>query len=299
MLLFLSVELGEKKSSLDPAIALSRAKWTSAGQTMEIGLGWHKRSTKEGETIWHNGGTGGYFSFIGFNPNSKSGVVILTNWANPGGVDDIGFHLLDPEYPLKKSPKEIALNPKILDLYVGKYQFAPNVFIAISRKNNQMFAQLTGQGPLEIFPETNADFFARAVDARISFKLDSGGRANALVLHQMGREQLAARVDEKAAIEEQWFGHREKAVDPAIFKNYIGQYQLAPGAIITMMVKDNHLFTQLTGQPAFEVFPESERVFFLKVVDAQLMFESDGKGPASAVTLRQNGRETRAPRIAD
>jgi hypothetical protein len=66
-----------------------------------------------------------------------------------------------------------------------------------------------------------------------------------------------------------------------------------------MSLKDNHLYIQLTGQQPIEVFPESEREFFLKVVDAQLVFESDGKSPATAVTLRQNGRVTRALRIAD
>jgi hypothetical protein len=110
---------------------------------------------------------------------------------------------------------------------------------------------------------------------------------------------LASKVDENAAPIQQWFGHREKAIDSEINKNYVGQYQLAPGVIITMSLKDNHLYTQLTGQQPIEVFPESEREFFLKVVDAQLVFESDGRGLATAVTLRQNGRVTRAPRIAD
>ena len=54
---------------------------------------------------------------------------------------------------------------------------------------------------------------------------------------------------------------------------------------------------QLTGQPRFEVFAESEKKFFLKVVDAQLTFETDAQNKAVAVVLHQNGMDQRAPRI--
>jgi CubicO group peptidase (beta-lactamase class C family) len=309
MLSFLAAQLGYKKSSLDSAIAQTRSQWISAGTGMEIGLGWLKRPKKDGEIIWHNGGTGGYRSFAGFDLKTKTGVVVLTNVFTQAGIDDLGFHFLDPESQIlpadspalqpPKERKEITLDPKILDIYVGIYQFAPNISMTITRKDNQLFAQLTGQKPIEIFPETQTDFFSRVVDAQMVFKTDSQGKANALVLQQMGSRQLASKVDENAAPIQQWFGHREKAIDSEINKNYVGQYQLAPGVIITMSLKDNHLYTQLTGQQPIEVFPESEREFFLKVVDAQLVFESDGRGLATAVTLRQNGRVTRAPRIAD
>ena len=50
-----------------------------------------------------------------------------------------------------------------------------------------------------------------------------------------------------------------------------------------------------TGQPRVEIYPSSPTVFFLKVVPAELTFSADGK----QVTLKQNGRETVAKRIAD
>jgi CubicO group peptidase (beta-lactamase class C family) len=48
--------------------------------------------------VWHNGGTGGYSSFVGFDPEQKLGVVVLSNQASP--IDALGLHLLDPRYPL-------------------------------------------------------------------------------------------------------------------------------------------------------------------------------------------------------
>jgi hypothetical protein len=57
--------------------------------------------------------------------------------------------------------------------------------------------------------------------------------------------------------------HVSVAVDPVIYKGYIGRYQLAPGAIFTITAEGGHLYSELTGQPRFEIFPESEREFFL------------------------------------
>ena len=103
-----------------------------------------------------------------FDPKSRTGVVVLSNVSTQVGVDDIGFHLLDPasqllphNSPLILPPAShtaITLSPEVLDIYVGQYQFAPNVILAIVRKENQIFAQLTGQDPLEIFPRKQNRF---------------------------------------------------------------------------------------------------------------------------------------------
>jgi CubicO group peptidase (beta-lactamase class C family) len=53
--------------------------------------------------VWHNGGTGGYRSFIGFVPSRKAAVVTMTNSAG-AGAHDIGMHLLDPALPLAPKP---------------------------------------------------------------------------------------------------------------------------------------------------------------------------------------------------
>ncbi len=309
MLSFLAAQIGYVDTGLTPAITLSRATWASAGQGMEIALGWLKRPTKDSAVIWHNGGTGGYRAFAGFDPKARTGVVVLTNVTTPVGVDDLGLHLLDPDSqllppdsPMLQPPKkrtEITLAPESLEKYVGKYELAPNVQITITRKKNQLYGQLTGQQALEIFPESERNFFLKVVDAQLIFRTDAKGRVNAVVLRQMGRDQIAARIDGDADPIAEWFGHRVAEVDPAIYKNYVGRYQLAPGVVATMTLENNRLYTQLTGQPRFEMFPESERDFFLKVVDAQITFETDDSGQAIAFILHQNGQNPRAPRIEE
>lgn len=45
----------------------------------EIGMAW--AIDKEKNTIWHNGGTGNYNAYLGFNPETKTAVVVLSNLA--------------------------------------------------------------------------------------------------------------------------------------------------------------------------------------------------------------------------
>lgn len=47
------------------------------------GLGWIRSEGAVGEIVWHNGGTGGYSSFLGFNVETGKGLVLL---ANVGGI---------------------------------------------------------------------------------------------------------------------------------------------------------------------------------------------------------------------
>jgi len=95
MLTFLADELGFKSSPLAPAMAaqlVPRRPGPSAN--LEMALGWHISKFSTGDVIWHNGGTGGYRTFFGFDPRAKVGVVVMTNKVNGTGGDDIGFYLL-------------------------------------------------------------------------------------------------------------------------------------------------------------------------------------------------------------
>jgi hypothetical protein len=56
-------------------------------------------------------------------------------------------------------------------------------------------AQLTGQPRLEIFASSEREFFLKVVDAQMTVEVDSQGRAAAVTLHQLGRDQRAARVE--------------------------------------------------------------------------------------------------------
>ncbi|GAB3261457.1 hypothetical protein GCM10027347_26500 [Larkinella harenae] len=70
---------------------------------------------------------------------------------------------------------------------------------------------------------------------------------------------------------------------------YVGLYQLYPKRKLAITLESWRLFLQVTGQPRFEVFAESETRFFLKEIDAQITFDKDATGKVSQVVVHQNG----------
>jgi D-alanyl-D-alanine-carboxypeptidase/D-alanyl-D-alanine-endopeptidase len=201
MLAFLAANLGYTKTPLAPAMAaMLKVRRPTGAPGLEIGLGWLVRTRGANEVVWHNGGTGGYRSFAGFDPKARVGVVVLSNTETAAGVDDIGMHLIDAGSSLThpappKEHKEISVDPKVWDGYVGRYQLAPNFILTITREGGSLFAQATGQPKAQIFPESEREYFLKVVDAQISFESGSDGRAAALVLHQNGMDHRAQRVE--------------------------------------------------------------------------------------------------------
>ena len=63
-----------------------------AGPAARIGAGWMTLDAKGREVTWHNGGTGGFCSWVGLDRKAGAAVVLLTATAAP--VDRHGFRLL-------------------------------------------------------------------------------------------------------------------------------------------------------------------------------------------------------------
>ena len=100
LLIFLEANLGLVKTKLLPAMEkIRQARHDTGVPDLDIAMGWHIWKKFNEKIIWHNGGTAGYRTFIGFNNENKKGVVVLSN--SSASVDDIGLHLLDDRYELR------------------------------------------------------------------------------------------------------------------------------------------------------------------------------------------------------
>jgi CubicO group peptidase (beta-lactamase class C family) len=114
--------------------------------------------------------------------------------------------------------------------------------------------------------------------------------------------QLAIEILRSIAAEYGWPDYRPKEkvitkVDSAIYDAYVGEYQLAPGAVITISKEGDKLMSQGPGQPRAELLPESETTFFLREVDAAFTFVKDQSGQVVQVNIRRGGREFQARRV--
>ena len=210
MLTLLEAFLGYKESPLAPAMNAMFETRCPAGHT-EMGLGWFIYSPDGRQIAVHNGGTGGFRSYVGYEPKTRIGVVVLSNASTVIGVDDIGIHLLNPKAPLAnpeppKEHTEIHVDPKRLDHYIGRYQVTPNLVLEITRDGDRLFAQgfaqlpqnrpgdPTGLPKFELFAEGENTFFARVTDQQITFDTGPDGRATGLIVHKAGRDMPGVRL---------------------------------------------------------------------------------------------------------
>lgn len=200
MLIFLAANLHPERGPLEQAMAFAhQPRAPTDAADMSIGLNWFTLRARTDTIVWHNGGTGGYRAFAGFEHSKRIAVVVLTN-SGGAGADDIGKHLLAPEIPLAGAPPEqkvraaIELPVNILASYVGTYQLAPTFLIDVTVRGDTLFAQASGQSKFPVWAESETDFFYKVVDAQLSFVRDSHAHVTGLVLHQNGRDQSAPKV---------------------------------------------------------------------------------------------------------
>lgn len=84
-------------------------------------------------------------------------------------------------------------------------------------------------------------------------------------------------------------------VAPEVLDRLIGNYALDAKTTVSVVREGDVLYTQLTGQQRFRLFPESETSFRLRAVEARVVFELDKK-KAKGLVIHQGGKQTRAKR---
>ncbi len=99
LLIFLAANMGIIQSPLQPAMKKMLSVRRTAGPGVQIALGWHI-VTGRGGIIWHNGQTGGYHTFIGYDPHRHIGVVVLSNSSE--SIDDIAWHIFSYPAPVEQ-----------------------------------------------------------------------------------------------------------------------------------------------------------------------------------------------------
>lgn len=190
---FVSAAMNVKNSPLADVFAQMYAPRTETGTAnVKVALGWHVLQNGADEIIWHNGGTGGYHSFIGFIKSKKRGVVVLTNSSQ--SIDDIGLRILTHNLTTNKTLKSVEVAPEVFDKYAGEYQLAPTFVITVSREGKNFYAQATNQPRFEIFAASETEFFLKQVEAKIRFVKNEKGEVTSLVLLQNGRETPGKKI---------------------------------------------------------------------------------------------------------
>ena len=203
LLTFLAANLGYVKTPLAPAMAtMLTVRRPTGGPNLAVALGWHVLTMHGKDLIWHNGGTGGYRTFIGFDPLARVGIVVTVerrHGCRPGRhrPSPAGGRISAARAASagENTNRGRGRSRECSIRYVGRYQLAPTAILSVTREDSHFFAQLTGQPRFEIFAEGPEDYFLKVVDAQLTFEVDGSGRAATAVLHQAGRDIRAVRIE--------------------------------------------------------------------------------------------------------
>ncbi|MGD9899502.1 MAG: serine hydrolase [Calditrichaceae bacterium] len=181
------------------------------GETIDYALGLQLKKYRGLNIAEHGGFTGGFKAHYLRFPNQGVSVIVLSNLGNINAnklTKQIAeLYLTDQMEPVEPKPAvqtaaaintdlpEPEFDKKVYDNYVGRYDFGGGFIMTVTRKNEQLFGQATGQPAFKFFPEADNKFFLKVADAQGIFLRDENGRVSQLEWHQGGRVMTASKLE--------------------------------------------------------------------------------------------------------
>ncbi len=270
-----------------------RAMVTPVGKAVESGYGFGiVAGTLRGEPqLQHGGGIHGFSSHLLYIPASDITAAVLYNadGGRPGmqGTANIAnqlvAHALGKPYPAKTP---IAVDAATLKQYEGVYRVDKDAVRVLRVVDGHLTSQRTGGQRFRLIPVAKDAFLFEEGYSRMVLERGAGGGVAAMRFfpEDEGPGVVAPRSDEPLPAERSGI-----ALPPDALQRIVGNYAVQ-GMTMAVTADGGVPRAQLTGQPAFEIFAESPSRFFLKVVEAALVFAPETGRPAT-VTLHQGGRE--------
>lgn len=178
------------------------------GKTFGGALGQFVGTYKGLKEIQHGGADAGYRSYLTRFPEENFSVIVFSNSAefNSGrmahNVADLYLKdkiIVTPKKEKQEdvdSSKDIIIDQSITETYVGTFELQPGFTITITKKNNSLAAQATGQSVLSLIPLSTTEFKVKGVEAKIEFIPNDGKKIKSLKLYQGGQIMEAPMVKE-------------------------------------------------------------------------------------------------------
>jgi hypothetical protein len=278
--------------------SLVDAAWTSArlndGSSTGYGYGWGVSEWRGKRIISHGGGIPGFVTHAMWLPDEQLFIAVLGN--RDGGDPNpemLAFEAMGVALGMPLYPAAVPLSEAKAKEYAGVYKVDESNRRIITVDGAQVKSQRTGSSVFDIVHIGNDTFYYPQSLSRVTFLRDATGTVTGMRFNPgNGPASDHPKVEEAAPT-----GPVEISIDPALFDAYAGEYELAPNFILKVWRDGNAFWTQATGQPAFNIYPESESRFFLKVTPAAIQFAKNEQGEVTHLTLFQAGREMPARKV--
>jgi len=177
LLTFLAANMGLTETELQralrlantpqrPSVGKGKIGWSWQGS---IGLGWQVAANTG--LHGHSGATNGSNSFLGWDPERKFGIVVLTNAAFD--IDYVARLLLSRmPFPLVQDV------PEDLASYAGRYQLPDGNIVTIRVDGTRIFIPIPDQPEYELFPSSENHFYLPVSDLEITFYRNAHGEVD-------------------------------------------------------------------------------------------------------------------------
>lgn len=275
------------------------------------GLGWGMSSYRGHYRVEHGGGIDGFISTTSFFPSDSIGIYVVSNQGDPSTVirNFIADRMLNlPVRPWRqfrldaykkgveasrKRQKSDSTNQKQNTQpthppkdFTGTYTNKGYGDLVIVEKEGKLTSSLNTI-PIKLEHYHFNQFKALPTDPSledmdgfmISFHIDEKGNIGKL---SMPLEQGVKDIEFEKKI-------KTLALDKSVLDKYIGNYELAPGAIAKMYIKsDSTLYAFIEGQPEYELVATEKHLFDLKALKGfSVKFEEDAAGNIISVSFIQ------------
>jgi CubicO group peptidase (beta-lactamase class C family) len=271
-----------------------------------------KQNDKPVQVIAHGGGINGFTTTIVRYPNEKNLIVMLDN-TGTGYLDRLSESLAKILYNQPYDPPKVSIvetlektiNEKGIAAGVAQYRDlkanqAATYDFAEPELNNLGYRLLRGGKPkeaIEIF-KLNVEAYPKGFntyDSLAEAYMTVNERELAIQNYKKSIELNPSNTNAVEIVK-----RLEKppvTVDAKVFDTYVGEYEVGPGFVMRVFREGDKFMTQATGQPVFEIFPESETTFSPRAFVAKLTFVKDAEGKVTGLQIEQGGRVTNGKKI--
>lgn len=260
------------------------------GKSTHYGFGWGLNEMQESPTIEHDGGINGFLSSAIYLPKEEIFVSILSNSMakSPANLaEKVAAIALGKPYNLTEKKIE-GMN---LTDFVGVYENEDMGQRMITTENGKFYSQRKGGPKLNFSPYEKDKFFFEGGMTKLIFEREANGKVKSVLSKHKNGNYVWQKTDKEVPT------HKEIALSADVLAQYVGEYAIEPTFLITITTEGNRVFAQATGQNRFEIFAESETMFFVKVVDAQIEFVKGENAQVKSLILHQGSENLEGKKV--
>jgi CubicO group peptidase (beta-lactamase class C family) len=162
-----------------------------------VGIGFMINGKENSLRFGHGGWNEGFVSQMTMYKDNGMGAVIMVNSNEGEGILREIERAIAREYGwpegLTEERKAVKVSTEALDVLIGEYGGETGFKCTITRENDRLFLKPTTQPAIELFAESDTKFFAKVLNAELTFEKGDGGEVKELTLQQENKRTSAQR----------------------------------------------------------------------------------------------------------